>query len=214
MDAPNDESQLIAALRSGDEAVFLALVEQHHASMVRLAATYVGSQAIAEDIAQETWLRALRSLNQFEGRSLFKTWLFRILANTALTVAKREGRTVPFSDFETDDEPAVEPERFLSPEHPQWPGHWAVFPNSWPAASPDEAAISRETLGCIERAIHTLPDNQRTVITLHDIEGWDSKDICNVLNISETNQRVLLHRARSKVRGALEKYFTEADKVQ
>lgn len=206
---PPAEQSLLAALRAGDEAAFLTLVERHHASLVRLAASYVGSQAAAEDVAQETWAKALRSLTQFEGRSSLKTWLFRILTNTALTVAKREARSLPFSDFDSleADEPAVEPERFLPADHPQWPGHWAAFPNPWPADAPEDRLAQRELLTHIQRAIDALPATQRAVITLHDIEGCDSKEVCNILAIGETNQRVLLHRARTKVRRAVERYF-------
>jgi RNA polymerase sigma-70 factor (ECF subfamily) len=208
-----DEQALLAALRAGDEAAFMRLVEQYHASMVRLATIYVSSTAVAEDVAQETWARALRSLGSFEGRSSLKTWLFRILTNTALTTARREDRTIPFVDFEpADDEPAVEPELFFA--QGELAGHWVANPRPWETGSAEDAAVRHETLGRIERAIAALPDNQRAVITLHDVEGWDSKEICNVLGISETNQRVLLHRARSKVRGALERYYEEADMVQ
>ncbi|MGQ0603644.1 MAG: RNA polymerase sigma factor [Anaerolineales bacterium] len=200
-----DEQTLLAALRAGDEAAFMGLVERYHTSLVRLAATFVGSTAVAEDVAQETWAKALRSLNSFEGRSSLKTWLFRILTNTALTTAKREARTISFSDFESPDgdEPAVEPERFLQN------GEWAQHPQRWETGSAEDIAIRRETLAQVQQAIAALPETQRAVITLHDIEGWESKDICNVLAISETNQRVLLHRARSKVRRALEHYFVE-----
>jgi RNA polymerase sigma-70 factor (ECF subfamily) len=213
--APQSQAELdlITALRAGDEAAFMALVQQHHATMVRLAASYVGSQAVAEDVAQEAWAKALRSLNSFEGRSTLKTWLFRILTNTALTTAKREGRTIPFTDLEpaAGDEPSVEPERFIG--EGEWAGHWTEYPRRWDTDSAEAATVRRETLARVQQAIDALPENQRAVITLHDVEGWESKDICNVLGLSETNQRVLLHRARGKVRQALEKYFDEADKV-
>lgn len=204
-----EEQQLLAALRAGDEEAFMALVERYHAAMIRLAATYVGSQAAAEDVTQETWVRALRSLAQFEGRSSLKTWLFRILTNTAITHAKRDGRTIPFSDLEhpssNDDEPAVEPERFLPV--PGGGGQWAVDPAAWRAETLENQVTRRELLTRIQAAIDALPPTQRAVITLHDVEGWGSKDICNILDITETNQRVLLHRARSKVRRAVERYL-------
>lgn len=205
---PVDERQLLAALRAGDESAFAALVDQYHAAMVRLASSYVGSQAVAEEVAQETWARALRSLDQFEGRSSLKTWLFRILTNTALTTAKREGRSIPFSDFAPDaeDEPAVEPERFYGPDHASH-GWWAVHPTPWQAEALEDTVVRRELLARIQQAISGLPANQRAVITLHDVEGWETKDICNILGITETNERVLLHRARAKVRRALERYF-------
>lgn len=207
-----DESQRLAALRAGDEAAFLALVEQYHAALVRLATTYVGNPALAEDVAQETWVRALRGLERFEGRSSLKTWLFRILTNTALTYAKRAGREVTFSDLAgNDDEPAVEPEKFLPASDPDWAGHWAAPPQPWPAEGLEGRVERRELLRQVEAAIADLPPNQRAVITLHDVEGWAASDICNVLGLSETNQRVLLHRARARVRRALAR-FIEAER--
>lgn len=207
---PPDEGALLAALRAGDEAAFLALVERHQAAMVRLALAYVGSPAAAEDVVQETWVRALRSLDKFEGRSSLKTWLYRILTNTALTHARQAGRTITFSDLAgDDDEPAVEPERFQPASDPEWAGHWAVEPRPWRLESLDDRLIRREVLSRLQAAIDALPPNQRAVITLHDVEGWESKDICNVLGLTETNQRVLLHRARAKVRRALERYFDD-----
>lgn len=206
-----DELALVKRLRAGDEAAFTALVTQHQAALVRLAASYVGSPAAAEDVAQETWVRALRSLGQFQGRSTFKTWLFRILVNTALTHAKREGRTVVFSDLAgaEADEPAEAAEHFLPASDPEWAGHWAADPRPWRRETLEDRAVRRELLRATEAAITALPPNQRAVITLHDVEGWQSLEICNVLGVSETNQRVLLHRARAKVRRALERYLEE-----
>jgi RNA polymerase sigma-70 factor (ECF subfamily) len=205
-----DESALIAALRQGDERAFAALVEQYHAALVRLAMVYVSDRAAAEDAAQETWLGVLRGLARFEGRSSLKTWIFTILTNRAKTRAQREARTLPFSalDDPEADEPSVAPERFLPPDHPRWPNEWAENPDRW-ANLPEERLLSQETLARIRKAIEALPPTQRQVITLRDVEGWSSGEVCNVLEISETNQRVLLHRARSKVRQALERYFAE-----
>lgn len=213
--AYSSEQELLAALRAGEEAAFMALVEQYHASMVRLAASYVGSTAAAEDVAQETWAKVLRSLHQFEGRSSFKTWLFRILTNTALTVAKREGRQVVFSDLAPEaDEPAVEPERFVGAGDAEWGGHWVEDPRRW-KLSPEDQVAQREVLAMVGQAIEALPDVQRAVLTLHDVEGVAAKEICNILGLSETNQRVLLHRARAKVRRALESWFDqEAEDVR
>jgi RNA polymerase sigma-70 factor (ECF subfamily) len=212
--APNpsssDEASLVAALRQGDETAFTSLVEHYHAALVRLAMVYVSDRAVAEDVAQETWLGVLRGLSRFEGRSSLKTWIFTILANRAKTRAQRERRTLPFSALEDPeaDEPSVAPERFLPSNHPQWPDEWAENPNRW-ANLPEERLLSQETRACIQQAIEALPPTQRQVITLRDIEGWASGEVCNVLEISETNQRVSLHRARSKVRLALEWYFIE-----
>lgn len=212
--AYSSEQELLAALRAGDEAAFMQLVEQYHASLLRLAASYVGSVAAAEDVAQETWAKVLRSLHQFEGRSSFKTWLFRILTNTALTVAKREGRQVVFSDLAPEaDEPTVEPERFVGAEDVQWAGSWVAHPRRW-ALSAEDQTTQREVLRQVGRAIEALPEVQRAVLTLHDVEGVSAKEICNILGLTETNQRVLLHRARAKVRRALESWFDpEVDKV-
>jgi RNA polymerase sigma-70 factor (ECF subfamily) len=199
-----DETELIAALRAGDESAFRALVEMYHAMLVRVARMYVSTQALAEEVAQDTWLAAIEGIDRFEGRSSLKTWLFRILTNRAKTRGIREGRTLPFSSLETVD-PAVESERFNGADH-NWPGHWAAPPRAFP----QERLIAAETREVIERAIAALPPTQRTVISLRDIEGWSAEEVCNALTLTETNQRVLLHRARSAVRAALEQYFEES----
>jgi RNA polymerase sigma-70 factor (ECF subfamily) len=202
------ELELLAALRRGDERAFVALVDRHGASMLRLAHVYVRDRAVAEEVVQEAWLGLLRGLDRFEGRSSLRTWLFRIVANLAKTRAVREGRSVPFSTL-TDGEhedvgPAVPPERFRGPDD-RWAGHWASPPWEW--AHPEEELLSSETRRVIADAVDVLPDSQRLVITLRDIEGWSSAEVCNVLELSETNQRVLLHRARAKVRHALDEYL-------
>ena len=202
------ESRELDALRSGDEEAFLALVRRHQAAMVRVAQIYVSRRDIAEEVVQEAWVGVLRGLERFEGRSSLKTWLFRIVTNLAKTRAVREGRTIPFSALrapESVPEPAVEPERFRRPDDPRWPGHWASKPTEWP----EEQLVENEALERIRNAIDALPDTQRAVITLRDVEGWSAEEVCNALEVSETNQRVLLHRARSKVRGALEQYFDD-----
>ena len=203
-----DERRLVAALREGDEAAFVALLERYHAALLRLARVYVADHAVAEEVVQETWEGVLRGIGRFEARSSLKTWIFRILVNSAKTRAVREGRSVPFSSmWQPEDEPeesAVEPERFRSTE--PWRGHWLSFPQSWEDV-PEERLLSMEARAHIQRAIGALPPSQREVLTLRDVEGWDSADVCNVLKISETNQRVLLHRARARVRRALEQYL-------
>jgi RNA polymerase sigma-70 factor (ECF subfamily) len=175
---------------------------------------YVSDRAAAEDAVQETWLGVLRGLHRFEGRSSLKTWIFRILMNTAKRRAIREGRSIPFSALEdaaTDaQEPSVDRARFLPPDDPQWPGHWAIPPREW-NATPEAMLLSGETRAHIETAIQDLRPAQREVITLRDIHGLSSSEVCEVLSITEANQRVLLHRARSKVRGALERYFEIGD---
>jgi RNA polymerase sigma-70 factor, ECF subfamily len=188
----------------------VGLVRRYQGPLLRLALLYARSHAVAEEMVQEAWLGMLQGLERFERRSSFKTWLFRILVNRARTRAEREGRTVPFSALGNaalePAEPAVAPARFLGPDHPEWPLHWAVPPNSW-GDSPEEQFLQRETLDLIEQAIAALPPAWREVITLRDVEGLTAEEVCNVLGISETNQRVLLHRARSRVRGVLERHF-------
>jgi RNA polymerase sigma-70 factor (ECF subfamily) len=210
-----DDEQLVAALRGGDEHAFMVLVGRYGPLMLRVASTYVRTPAVAEEVVQETWLAVLEGVGRFEGRSSLKTWVFRILANRAKTRGERESRCVPFScvaargDGE-DDGPAVEPDRFLGADHPQWPGHWAAAPGDW-ATVPDVRLLSQETLAHVRDAIAVLPERQQDVIVLRDVEGWSAEEVCDALGVSEVNQRVLLHRARSKVRAALERYFdTEA----
>jgi RNA polymerase sigma-70 factor (ECF subfamily) len=199
-----DDAALVARLRKGDESAFRALIEMYHAMLVRVARMYVSTQAVAEDVAQETWLAVLEGINRFEGRSSLKTWIFRILTNRAKTRGIREGRSLPFSSLEPDD-PAVEPARFHGADH-AWPGHWASAPSGFP----EQRLLAGETREVIEDAIADLPPTQRAVITLRDLEGWSAEEVCNALTLSETNQRVLLHRARSAVRAALEQYFEES----
>jgi RNA polymerase sigma-70 factor (ECF subfamily) len=212
--ASADELRLLQALRSGDEAAFASLLQQYHTSLVRLAMIYVSSRAVAEEVAQETWIGVLQGLERFEGRSSLKTWIFRILTNRAKTRGQREARTVLFSDLVAAeleaDEPSVDPSRFNPPDHPDWPEHWgpANAPQSW-AAIPEQQFLSQETRECVLLAIAGLPPSQREVITMRDVEGWSSVEVCAVLRLSEANQRVLLHRGRSKVRQALESYFGE-----
>lgn len=207
-----DDEQLVAALRAGDEAAFAAIVRDWHSSLLRVAQIFVPSRSVAEEVVQETWLRVLGALDRFEGRSSLKTWVFRILVNTAKTRAQREGRTIPFSalqDASRVPEASVEPERFLPDDDPHHPGGWA----SPPRDLPEERLLAAETRETIAAAIDRLPANQRAVISLRDIEGWTSDEVRNALDISEVNQRVLLHRARSRVRRALEEYLSPESKA-
>jgi RNA polymerase sigma-70 factor (ECF subfamily) len=210
-DAVADETALLDGLRRGDDSAFLALVDRYSTSMLRLALTYVRNRQIAEEAVQEAWLGVLVGLNRFEGRSTVKTWIYRILINRAKTRAEREGRSVPFSaleEFDLElDGPSVEPDRFFPQDH-KWPGGWTSFPSSWDGI-PEERLLAQETRGLLREAIDALPAQQREVILLRDVEGWQADEVCDVLEISETNQRVLLHRARSKIRRALERYLTE-----
>jgi RNA polymerase sigma-70 factor, ECF subfamily len=199
------EQGLVEALRRGDEAAFMSLVEELTPSMLRVARLYVPTQAIAEDVVQDAWLGVLRGIDRFEGRSALKTWIFRILTNTAKTRGIREGRSVPFSSLAGDepDGPVVDPDRFLG-DDTRFPGHWAAPPRAWEG---EDRLLAQETLDLIDREIAKLPPAQAVVITMRDVEGFDAEEVRNALDISETNQRVLLHRARSKVRRALEEYM-------
>lgn len=203
------EQILCRALARGDEAAFASLVALHHAPLRRLAITYVRSAAVADEVVQETWLGVIRGIASFDGRSSLKTWIFSILANTAKTRAQRERRTVPISALldDREDGPTVDPSRFLDANHASWPGHWTSPPARWDDL-PEEHLLGRETLDLVRMAIETLPPMQRQVIVLRDIEGWPADEVCAVLDLSEGNQRVSLHRARAKVRQALEEYLT------
>jgi RNA polymerase sigma-70 factor, ECF subfamily len=204
MDA--EDGQLVAALQAGDEDAYRRIVTDWHPMLLRVAQIFVPSRAVAEEVVQETWLRVLGALDRFEGRSSLRTWVFRILVNTAKTRAQREGRVIPFSALDDPGrvpEAAVDADRFLGPDHERFPGHWA----SPPRALPEERLLAAETRAVIAAAIDELPAAQRAVITLRDVAGWDAEDVCNALDVTEVNQRVLLHRARAKVRRALEDYL-------
>jgi RNA polymerase sigma-70 factor (ECF subfamily) len=202
------DERLVRALRGGDEEAFALLIDRHSGALLRVARMYVSSDAVAEEVVQETWLGVIRGLDRFEGRSSLKTWIFRILVNVAKTRGQREGRSIPFSSAYDPavepGEPSVDPDRFLPADH-EYPRHWALGPTSW--KTPEESLLSGETRTVILESIGQLPPAQREVITLRDVEGWSSEDVCDALEISGGNQRVLLHRARSRVRGALEAYF-------
>jgi RNA polymerase sigma-70 factor (ECF subfamily) len=210
-----DEPTLVDALLDGDELAFVRLLDSYHGSMLRLAMLYVRDRSVAEEVVQETWVGVLHGLDRFERRSSLKTWIFRILTNQAKTRGKRESLSVPFSVLWDVDmgipEPSLDPARSPSfvlqaSDDPNWPHHWALPPHSWDSI-PEDRLLSKETRAYIDRAIDTLPDNQRTIIRLRDVDGWTAEEVCNVLGITDTNQRVLLHRARSKLRQCLEEYL-------
>lgn len=184
-----NDAALVAALRRGDERAFVELVDAFTPGMRRFALSFVRTPAVADEVVQEAWLGVLRGLDRFEGRSSLKTWIYRIVANVARTRGVREARSVPFSS-----EPSVDPDRFEA--H----GHWTEPIEPW------RQVEASELRAVIDRAIDALPEQQSVVIRLRDVEGWSAEDVCNVLELSETNQRVLLHRARSKVRAAVEEY--------
>ena len=204
-----DELHLLERLRQGDEAAFASLVDRHHGALIRLAMAYVSDHSIAEEVVQETWIGVLEGLDRFEGRSSLKTWIFRILTNKAKTRGVRESRHVSFSPLaasqENPEEPAVDPTRFQTTGH--WAGYWVSYPQPWDENTPEKLLLSQEGTTFLEQAIEALPPKLRQIIVMRDVEGLSSEEACNILGISETNQRVLLHRARSRVRKTLEKYL-------
>jgi RNA polymerase sigma-70 factor, ECF subfamily len=200
-----EDHELVQRLRKGDESAFVELIDRYGATMVRVAQMYVRDRATAEEVVQETWLAVLNGIDRFEERSSLKTWLFRILTNRAKTRGEREGRVVPFSSLAgatEEDDPSVDPDRFLGPDSLN-AGAWAAPPRAWP----HDEVLGRETLAVIEMAIEKLPEAQREVIRLRDVEGWSPMEVSDALEITDGNQRVLLHRARSKVRAAVEAYL-------
>src|SRR4051812_42726413 len=176
--------------------------------MLSIAQSYVKTRAIAEEVVQEAWLGVLKGLDRFEGRSSLKTWIVSIVIHIATTRGAREARSIPFAAFATDDEPAVEPERFRGASD-AFPGHWWAYPANW-GERPEEVILGRETLQVVTEAIEQLPDAQRAVITMRDVAGCSAEEVCATLALSEGNQRVLLHRARSRVRAALERHLDAA----
>jgi RNA polymerase sigma-70 factor (ECF subfamily) len=184
---------------------FEALVEQHYGSMKRLARTFVASDAVAEEVVQDTWLAIVKGIDGFEGRSSLTTWMFSILTNKAKTRGARERRAVPLSCVGSPDadEPAIDADRFQSDDD-AWPGHWATPPRPW--QHPERRLLSLETRDRLKHALDDLPERQRVVVTLRDVEGFDADEVCELLDLSAENQRVLLHRGRARLRTALESY--------
>ena len=207
-DRPDGDAELVERLRAGDEDAFMDLVEKLGPTMLRIARMHVRDRATAEEVVQETWLAVLNGIDRFEGRSSLRTWIFRILVNRAKTRGERDGRVVPFSavinaDAASGDEPSVEPDRFFPADHATNPYGWAASPLPWT----QDRVLERETLQVLKEAIARLPETQREVIRLRDVEGWSPDEVAAALEITDGNQRVLLHRARSKVRAALEAYL-------
>jgi RNA polymerase sigma-70 factor, ECF subfamily len=199
------EDLLVNRLLAGDEEAFTQLVGAHHGALLRLAQTFVSDRGAAEEVVQETWLAVLKGLRSFEGRSSLKTWIFRILVNRARTRGARDGRTVVFSaleDIEGEGTPLLD--RFSGQ------GRWVQPPAMWQEQDPEDLLLRQETVRCLQEAIDRLPPAQRAVVTLRDMQGIDAQEVCNLLSISETNQRVLLHRGRTKVRAALERHVKRA----
>src|SRR5215471_16592807 len=206
-----DDGSLIEALRRGDEGAFARLVDDYHAHLNRIARLYIPNSAVADEVVQDTWLGVIQGIWAFEGRSSLKTWIFRILINRAKTRAAREGRVVPFARLEVEVEAgaAVAPDRFPPADHPTEPGHW-THPPTAPETSPEGRLLAREAREHLQNAIEALPEHQRLVLVLRDLEGCSTAEVCNALGVQETNARVLLHRARAKVRSTLEPYLEGA----
>jgi len=198
-----DDSELVRRVRAGDRSAFAGLVRQHGGALLRFARVFVRDEAVAEEVVQDTWMAVLEGLDGFEGRASFKTWLYRILANRARTRATREGRSVPFSALagREEDESALDPERFDAA------GMWRDPPVGWTDETPERLALEAETRSAIEAAVLALPPGQRAVLVLRDEDGLETEEICNLLGLTVTNQRVLLHRARTRVRQALEAHM-------
>jgi RNA polymerase sigma-70 factor (ECF subfamily) len=201
---------LVEKLRARDESAFEELIERYYGYLLPLANYFVSNRSVAEEVVQEAWIVVLKGIDRFEKRSSFKTWISRIVMNLARTRGVRESRVVAFSEFAEkelcDAEAAVDPDRFQGATG-DYPDHWSVAPRSW-NADPETQLLKAETRYMLDRAIETLPEIQKLVLTMRDINGWTAEDVCNTLEIAETNQRVLLHRARSKVRGILENNFS------
>ena len=209
-DAPavDRDAALLTALRAGDEEAFTTLVTRYHASLKRVARAYVSTDSVAEEVVQETWLAAIAGLGRFEQRATLKTWLFHILANKAKTRGTRERRSVPFASLGDAGagEPAVSPDRFQQ-DGDAWPGHWAMPPRPW--QDPERRLASLEARSHLRAAIAALPATQQAVLTLRDVEGLEADEVCELLDLTPGNQRVILHRARARVRTALERYFED-----
>ena len=205
--AATTESRLVQGLRAGDESVFVEVVDQFTPSMLRVARGFGLSAAAAEDTVQEAWVRVLKSLDRFEGRSSFRTWLFVILGNCARRRAAAENRSVSLEgSSRSTAKPAVAETRFFPADHPRWAGMWTTLVDSWDSI-PEERLLVEETRERFRAAIDALPERYAVVFVLRDVEGWPSEDVCALLDLTPENQRVLLHRARTRIRAALEEYL-------
>ena len=203
----SEERRLVGALRAGDEGAFARVVDRYTPAMLRVARSFTRDPAAAEDAVQEAWVRVLRAIDEFEERSSFRTWLFVILENCARRRASTDERSVPVADFEARaPEPAVEASRFFAGDHPRWAGMWTTLVDSWESI-PDERLLAGETRARFRAAIDALPERYAVVFVLRDVEGWLSDEVCALLDITAENQRVLLHRARARIRTALEEYL-------
>ncbi|MEO6468963.1 MAG: RNA polymerase sigma factor [Acidimicrobiia bacterium] len=210
LDPPTSDDDLVARLRAGDEDAFRQLIDEVDAPLRRVARTYVSTDGAADEVVQDVWVGVLRGIDRFEQRSSLKTWIYRILLNIARTRGVRDRRSIPFASLgDAENEgPTFDPDRFQTASGHD-PGHWTQFPMRW-HDHPEVRAVGHETIAVVRNALSTLPPAQQEVVRLRDIEGWTGAEVCNALGITETNQRVLLHRGRAKVRAALESYFESA----
>jgi RNA polymerase sigma-70 factor (ECF subfamily) len=208
--ATASDEQIVAALRAGDERTFRELFERTYPMMKRVARGYVASDAVAEEVVQETWMAVVTGIERFQGRSALGTWIFSILTNQAKAHGARERRALPFSCVAPADveAPAVDTDRFQT-EDEAWPGHWATPPRPW--QKPERRLLSLEAREQLKEALAQLPERQRLIVVLRDVEGLSAEEVCDLLGLSQENQRVLLHRGRSRVRAFLEEYLDEAD---
>lgn len=197
-----DDEALVQQLRAGDEQAFVALVDRYHGGLMRVARGYVSSREAAEDVVQDTFLAVVKGIEKFEGRSSVKTWMFRILVNRARTRGEREGRTRPFSSVGDDHSPTVDPDRFE--KSGRWVGTWSAPPSH--DVMPEASTLAAELGERLRAVIDELPPVQRTVLELRDVQGLSSSEVCELLDLTEANQRVILHRARARARALLEDY--------
>jgi RNA polymerase sigma-70 factor (ECF subfamily) len=203
------EDALLARLKRGDEGAFDELVTKHHGTLIRMAMGYVADREVAEEVVQDTWMAVIESLNRFEGRSSLRTWVCGILIHKAKDRGVREKRHTTFSAFESyddDNDEAVDPSRFQ--QSGEWAGHWAFPPQPWDDQTPETLLASKQAVDCMQRAIEALPATLKEVLILRDVEGVEAKEVCEMLNITETNLYVRLHRARERVRAAVETHMS------
>ena len=208
------EGTVIARLKRGDEGAFDELVNQHHSVLIRMAMGYVADREVAEEVVQDTWMAVIESLNRFEGRSSLRTWVCGILIHKAKDRGVREKRHTTFSAFESyddDNDEAIDPSRFH--QSGEWAGHWAFPPQPWDDQTPEKLLASRQAVQAMQHAVDALPTTLKDVLILRDVEGVEVKEVCELLKITETNLYVRLHRARERVRAAVERTLEGRNRV-
>lgn len=204
----HEEVALLARLRQGDEGAFDELVTRHHSALIRMAMGYVAHREVAEEVVQDTWMAVIEGLDRFQGRSSLRTWIFGIMIHKAKDRGVREKRHTNFSSFESLDEESddmIDPSRFH--QSGEWAGHWAFPPQPWDDQTPEKLLASQQAVNAMNKAIEALPQTLKEVLIIRDVEGVEAKEACDILEISETNLYVRLHRARERVRQAVETYL-------